>query len=68
MNDSNLNIELTPWSDLPPHCQDGMVKIVIKTMAQQLFSEWQLTRRFNSLGENISFEEFVEETLRRNHA
>ena len=55
----NFDIELTPWSDLPSHCQDGMVEIVTKILTRQLFDDWRLTRRFNSLGENISFEEFA---------
>jgi hypothetical protein len=36
-----------------------MVEIVTKILTRQLFDDWQLTRRFNSLGENISFEEFA---------
>ena len=59
----NLNIELTPWSDLPSHCQNEMVEIVTKILTRQLFDDWQLTRRFNSLGENISFEEFAAQRI-----
>jgi hypothetical protein len=59
----NLNIELTPWNDLPSHCQKGMVEIVTKILTRQLFDDWQLTRRFNSLGTNISFEEFAAQRI-----
>lgn len=59
MNNNSDTILSTKWNELSSDQRSAMEQTVISILTRQLFSDWQMTRKFDSMNEKISFEEYA---------
>jgi len=58
MNNNSDHLS-TKWADLPSSTQKNLNETITTILTRQLYSDWLVARKFDSMNENISFEEYA---------
>ena len=59
MNNNSDHLSTTKWADLPTSTQKNLNETITTILTRQLYSDWLIARKFDSMNENISFEEYA---------